>query len=508
MTPTRRFFPKLRTGIQLGVVVFGSFPAGAAERGRWDGELGLRQSVATAVTENLSLRIRRSLTGDARQDIEIERSVFDLVFTSEGLVSERVQPVASSALDGALQPESASERVASGVSKRFSTGATISVRSTVLDRGKTNSSFARLNPEYNSQLSLNLRQPLLKNRGKAANLEAIRQAGLGERRANIEVLAELNTVLLRTEQAYWTLVATVAAEEIRRNALELAGLLTEEVEERRKVNLATPVDVLEAKSAAATKREALLIAQNATKDAADVLFREMGILKAVEPGALVLEPLPEAAVDRPDADESFKRAIGQAPEMMVLRNVLNARELALAQVRRERYPQLDFTFSTGVMGRGNTQGASLEQLRERNGNFWRVGLELSLPWGFRRERARVAKARGAVERSLLNLRDVELQLLADIREAARSIALAGERVEAAKVTVELNTLRFEQQKEERKEGEATMRDLLEAQEEMEDAELRVIQAKVDLLRSTVALAQLEGALPGRYGIELEGGTSR
>lgn len=473
----------------------------SAKRRAFRGAITLQDSVDLALRENLAIEVRRSDQRIAEQDIEIRRSEFDPILSAASSLRNRRDPVAASDLEGADRPESENSSVDLALEKRFELGTSVELSTDLYDRSKTNSSFARINPEFNSALRLSVRQPLLKNFGKDANLASLRLAGLAAERADLDFRAEVDNVLLATEEAYWTLAASVAEEEIVRNALELASVLTAEAEERRKVNLATPVDVLEARSAASEKREALLVAQNNTRNAADLLFRTIGILDDTDPVALELQPLPNRTVGSPDPTESFEVALQRAPETLVLDNAIRAREVQLAEARRNRLPALDLTFDAGVLGRGGEWSDTINKVAERDGNFWQTGIEFRIPWGMRLEKAELARARETLERARLERHDAELDLYTRIRSACREIVLSEQRVDAAAVTAELNGLKFEQRRAERETGQSTTRDLLEAQEEMERAELRVVRARVDLLRAVATLAQLEGTIAERHGID-------
>lgn len=455
-----------------------------------------------ALESNLDLEISRSLVRDAGEEIEVRRAEFDPTAVLDGTYANRRQPVASSDLDGADRPESNDSLAAAAVEKQFSSGMRLVVRSDLYDRNETNSSFARINPEFNSALRLDVSQPLLKNAGAAVNLAPIRLAALGYDRANIEATATLIDTLVDTEQAYWTLVAATAAEDIRRRSLDLADLIVRESAERRKVNLATQIDVLEAEASASEKREALLISVRNTREAADQLFEVMGILREIQPGGLDLEALPSSDGALPDPVDSFQQALETSPESLLYQNAIRAREVELAAARRNRLPELDLNLNSGILGRGDAQSDALAKVGERDGYFWEVGLRFRVPWGLRLEKAQLAQALEALERAQVERRRGELGLLAQIRSACRDIELARERIDAASVTAELNRQRFEQRKSERAAGESTMRDLLEAQEDLEDASLRVIESRVELLRSIVLLGQLEGSLPQRHGIDI------
>ena len=187
------------------------------------------------------------------------------------------------------------------LSKTFAPGTEVSLNGTLFDRSETNSSFALINPEFNNRFALEIRQPLLAGGGRTVTLAPLRLAGLNAERADLNTLAELNRVLRATEDAYWDVVAAVARLKIRRQSRELSKLIVDETEGRQAAELATRVDVLEARAALAESNEQVIIAESDSRDAADILFQVMGILLETRPGSLLLDPLPLDTPAVPDA---------------------------------------------------------------------------------------------------------------------------------------------------------------------------------------------------------------
>lgn len=466
--------------------------------------LTLRESIDIAVENNLDLKVVRSGEQIAGYGLFVERARFDPAFTSATGYASRLSPLGGSELEGAVQNETKTGIATMGLEKNLATGGTLALRGDAYDERKTNSQFARLNPEFNARVSLDLRQPLLKNAGFTYNLAPIRLAELGLDRSNLEMQSHLLAVLRETELAYWLVVSTGRAREIRRNSIELGTIILDEAVEREKAALATRIDVLEARAAVAAKEEALLTSDKLHRDTKDRLFKVMGILLTQEPGDLVLERLPTDGIYTPDPQASFDRALAHAPVHLIALNAIRRREIERRQAKQNRLPSLDFVSRSGLLGRNRTQGTAYNRLTEANGYFWEVNLELRVPWGRRAEKARYAQSLALLDQERLTTDEIRLQLYADVRFACREVDLANQRLDATSVTLELNTEKFEQRKSEQSSGQTTMRDLLEAQEEMEESQLRHLEANVEILAAIARLAELEGTLPSRYGLLLAG----
>ena len=122
--------------------------------------LTLEECIARALGQNFDLQIQTFTKDSAGQTLLIAEADFepDLTFTTSR--SESVQATASSTLDGAANPSTTAYNNRLSATQRISTGATVTA-ATNLNRAGSNSRNALLNPSFNSDFALTVRQPLL-----------------------------------------------------------------------------------------------------------------------------------------------------------------------------------------------------------------------------------------------------------------------------------------------------------------------------------------------------------
>ncbi len=77
------------------------------------------------------------------------------------------------------------------------------------------------------------------------------------------------------------------------------------------------------------------------------------------------------------------------------------------------------------------------------------------------------------------------------------------RVESAEVTVRYAGKRLEGEQDKFNMGASTTRFILEAQRDLQDAQSRLLQAKIDLVKSRIALDKAVGDTFSAYNIELK-----
>lgn len=475
-------------------------PAHAPKPPFEDGTLRLIDAVDLALRHNLALQIQRTQVDDAYQNLLIAQSEFEPAATTSASSTFRQSPGAASSLDGSAQPENRSSSIDAGLDTKLASGATVGLSSNVLDRSKTNSSFRLLNPVFDSSLSLQVRQPVLKNAGFRYNLSNIRLAKLGIDQSNSELLSSLLELIGNTENAYWDVVASEAELDITRRSIELSELLVEEAEERKKAALATQADLLEAQSSLAERQELLLQAQANVEASRDNLFQILGLLEQVDPMMPDFENLPPRVYIDCNPQESFERAKQYAPAMQVALIQSQRQRMEVARQKNQLLPEVDLVATTGLLGQAGKFQAATRSVRDVDGHFWDAGVEIRIPLGNRLERARLAQARNELERAQLTEDNTRLDLYALVRAACRDIEVARKSFEASEVTVRFAELSLEQQRETYKQGQLTIRDVLESQNTLDSARFRQIQARIRELIAIVQLAEVEGTLPERYGL--------
>lgn len=380
----------------------------------------------------------------------------------------------------------------------------------------TNSRFQTINPRFETQLSLSLSQPLLRNFGLNMSRREIIVAQNSYQAAEKDFAAFVQNLVYQVEQAYWNLVYAIDNLGVREQSLKLARELLEK--NRRSVEIGTlaPIDVLNAQADVASREADVLDAQALVKNYEDVL-RAVVNLSADAPDAVSAGIAP---TDRPafeevavDLDEALLTAAANRPELAASRIDIKTRELNLTYARNQLLPGLDLTaqyWSPGVSGTqllyeggnplfgdliGTVPGGVSEAMRDTF-NFryrnWSVGLTLSLPLNTVFSRAAAAQARVSLDQSLARLRSSEQQLDLEVRSAVRSVQTNYTRVQAYRAARELAEKRLEAEEEKLRVGLTTNYFVLQYQRDLADRQTLELRALIDYNLSLAKLAQVKG----------------
>ncbi|NBB79024.1 MAG: TolC family protein [Verrucomicrobia bacterium] len=486
---------RLRSYIPILALFFGGSLLAAES-----GDLSLDAAIAAALENNLGLRISSLEPANALDSVEIEEARFDPSLFGNTSLSERQSAAASSALDNATTPQSENRRARAGVEKRLSTGATVTVDSSI-NRSSSNNNAAR-NPDYASDVGLSLRQPLLRGAWTSVNLAPLARAKANAQRSLFELRSDVLDLVLETEISYWNLAFARADRDLIASSLELARNLLEENKERERLGLVTSLEVLQAEAEILNQQEAIIQADRAIEDAEDALRRAMGKVDFSGP-----------ITDSFGVDRLPERIAALRPMDAVVLDTLRNDDDAKAQERRievERInrmlaedatrPDLDLTAGVDYLGR-DTRGSEAHRGALRaDGYDWNVGLEVRLPWGFREARARERQAARNLEQSELLLADIKQEKALAARTAWRSANAGLKRIEVTRAALALNEKTFEQERARFGSGVVPFRNVLEAQRDLDRARSRYLRSIIETLRATVRLSRVDCTLFERNGL--------
>lgn len=463
--------------------------------------LTLDECIARALDRNFDLQIQRLTTSQARDNVEIARAGFDPTLELTGRKSVNQQAAATSTLDGVTTdgPRQEAESLRAGASQRVTTGGSLEI-STALDKNESNSRNAILNPAYDGDVSLSVRQPLLRGAGTGVNRAAIRRAEIGVDRANFDLKGAVLDVVQSVESAYYNLAFAREQLTVRRLSLQLAEQLLEENRARRQTGVATDLDVLQAEVGVANARRGVLLAEQTVKDREDALLNLIGQFEFDRPIGSVSFSF--ADVPAVSFDASYQLARENDPFLASTAASIRQLEIDVRTAKNNRLPNLDVGGAAGYNSRESSYSEASRRVWDGEGYSWQVDLTLSVPWGFREEKARYRQALVSVNREEARLRQLDQNLVVQVRSAVRSVETNRASVEISALATQLSEQQYQLERARFDAGLSTSRRVLEAQDDLETARVNELQSRVNLRIALSQLQRLEASSLPRYNIQI------
>ena len=481
--------------------------------------LSLDEAVARALENNADIAVERYNPELSAEDVRGAEGYYD-PFLFATLTKSSTDTKGTNLFAGGATVNRKTDLWNFGVQQAFQTGANLSVGFNNNKRD-TNNAFSTFNPVFNSSLSFNLTQPLLKNFKTDGPRLQLKLAKKGREISDVQFRqAIINTVAVVKGDYYELLYAIDNLAAAQKN-LQLAKKLLEENEIRVKVGTMAPLDVVTAQSEVASREEGVIVAENSLAEAEDNLKRVIfpqndpmmwrtRIAPTDRPSA---EPMPV------DIEAAVQTALANRTDMVAARKNLERSDYNLAYARNQLRPQLDLVATYGGSGADGTQ------IRDAEGNplpvpipggygdavsevfgfdfpTWTVGFNLSYAIPNRSAKANAATARLSKDQTLASYRRLELQVAAEVRTAARGVDSGFKRVASSQAARRLAAERLDAEEKKFAAGMSTNFFVTQAQRDLAQAEVNELRAIADYRKSVINYQRVQEAGVGSSGAAL------
>ncbi len=512
--------------------------------------IALATAIEMALVRNRDLEVERITTEQTQLQVDVARGAFDPLFRSTMLYENRLAPVASSIggnPSGVTRSHALSGSV--GLSKLFEYG-------TVIDgsfqqvRSDTDNIFLVINPQYQSDIVLNFRQPLLRNRKSNENSRRLRvakaQVDLSDSLFRQKVIDTVGSV----ERAYWDLEFALKSVQVARDSVGLAETQIARLERLVQEGISAPVEIVQVEAELERRRQNLLTTI------------ELVTLTENSLKSLILSDRANNEWDRPlvptdsarvvpvtwTIEDAVKTALENRPELAQLRTREEINEIDQTFFRGQTRPQVDFIASYGSTGLAGTPtttvnpfnsqnlalygrvnelsllagldpiaaptsqgvapvlvggyGKSLENLFSQDFRTVRVGIEIG--WNVTNRIAEANKGIAEAEgRKIVAQRQaLEQRVEREVRNALQVVQSARQKVEAAKAAREASEVQLQSEQRRFEAGLSTTYFVLERQNALSEARAREIATLTEFNKAVSELQRFVGVTLSANAIDV------
>jgi outer membrane protein len=513
------------------VVIFSLFSALGSVALAEELRLTLEQAVQMALSNNPDIRSANYDLEIAKNEIIRAKATYDPYIQLDTNYSSSRRPT-SQPIFG-RESETASATFSSGV--QVPTGGSLSVdfRNT---RQESDSEFMTLNPSYNTDMSLGIRQPILKNSFKNLRQMDLTQKENDYRRAELALKSKTMEVTASVEDAYWSLVKSKKDLEVRRQSLEVTRRLDEVTKAQVESGVLAPVAVVQSEASLASAQANLIRSEGDYQRSQNNLkmllyFKSEDDLRRIE-----INPVDEPIYEEfeLDPERSIELAVVNNISLEQARLSLENLKISNQQTKNRRLPQLDLnanvTFS-GLAGVSNTDPQSvqtgfvvpnpfptpqpyiletisvtpdeseyeggyneaLENMLDMENMSYSAGLLFKMPIGNRAARSDWRKAKYNLEKMELDLGKQKRSIVFSMESLINDVRVAHRSFEAARLARELEEKSLATEENKYRLGLNTHYQVMEADERFADAKTSEIAA---LIEYNKALGRLKRAEQG------------
>ena len=388
-------------------------------------------------------------------------------------------------------------------------------------RVASSDSLATRNPLYTTGLVASYVQPILRG-FKTDNLRQQLAISVINREVSEEsARATVAQTLANVRNAYWDLVFAQSAVEVAQRATELADKLVEDNQARVEVGTLAPLDIVQAQAEAATRRQNLAAAE-ATAQTAELALKRYVVSGTDDPmwrQTIVPVDLPSVEPPPTDVEGAVRRALAERTDIINARKGLDTSDVNIQYFKDLSMPALDVTASYGAQGLGGPElvrsgagidspvgsiipgnyGQALSLLTNRDYPNWNFAVTMSYPLFGSQATAQHARARLQRNQSMTRIRALEVQVAAEVANAALTVQSNLKRVDAATAARELAQKRLEAEQSKFEVGKSTNFFVVQAQRDLRDAANTELRALADYRKSLVNFERAQQAPAGGGG---------
>ncbi|HXE79484.1 MAG TPA: TolC family protein [Vicinamibacterales bacterium] len=400
----------------------------------------------------------------------------------------------------------------------------------------TNNIFTSFNPQLQSNFSAIIEQPLLRN----FRIDDARYRLLVSQNLRDQADVELRQTVALTERsvrnAYWEYKYALASLDVARQSLELAQESLRNTRSRVEIGTLAPIEIVQAEAEVARNEEGVILAEAAIGQAEDRLRALIFDPSTPEFWNMRLEPIDPVPyeVQTVDVEAAIKRALTERTDLIQTRMALERSGIDERFFRNQTLPDINLQVTYNAAGIAGT-----ELVRDPQNPFapprpggsrpfsdllgdvfggafptWRFGVNVSYPIGQSSAEAALAQTRLETRQAHLRLRNLELQIATEVRDAARQLMANAKRVEATRAARVLAERQLEAEEKKFAAGMSTSFQVFQFQRDLAEARNRELRAILDYTQSqvdfqTVQVAPISGggSFTSALGTSVGGTTS-
>ncbi|MCK5654932.1 MAG: TolC family protein [Candidatus Aureabacteria bacterium] len=472
--------------------------------------VSLNECIEYSLKNNLEIEISRENPYLFTEDVEIAGAEFELKFTAELNFTDSSDPSNSEpfnvpGLERFFTPEINTFRdgnLSFGVEGKIITGATYEFFFNN-NRYKTNSSGKLYNPSYLSEAGLTVTQPLLRDFGTYINRAEIVIAQNNYAVSSEEFQQTVMDIVSETKEIYFNCIFARDAHSIAKDHLKLAQELYGINKKRYEKGLVSSVELLESESAEAGRMSYVIESESAMRNTEDQLKFITNLVSDSKLWNAKLEFVDTPGFDIVEVNlvDELKNAFEYRPDYKAVIISLQNNNIRIKVAENATLPTLDLTGSFGLNGLGKDVKKAVENIDYKHKD-WYAGIKIEIPWGGG-ERAEHEKRQLEKAIALLGLKNLEHNIILDVRNKEREVEVQKRQVEAAGLFKDTARKNYEAQKKRFNAGQVSTHDMLDYQDSLSGAKLEHLRAVTGYQIALVKLDKASGVVFIKNKIRLE-----
>lgn len=340
--------------------------------------------------------------------------------------------------------------------------------------------------------------PLIQDAGSEINDIPVRREEIGLARSRFEILQDEQSILRTMATIYWDLVDVLEQVQVEEESVRLSERLLGDNRARLRAGVISPADVKVSETQLARERQILLQFQLEGLRIEDQLRAALN-LETLELG---YRPVDQPAVRETEFDYKAlaERMYRQNPELGILRTTLASNRYDLAEARNEDDTDLDLDLFYVFSGYSDSTFGGASDLGDTDLAGYGATLTWTVPLFDRKAEEEIQQRILEGAQIELRISDLRSNLSVQLQSALRSMRLAENEVETARISVDLANELMQNEIERFRLGRSTSFRVAEFQQDAAEARRLEILARVNYEKAFLEMLILSGDVHEFYGL--------
>jgi outer membrane protein TolC len=320
--------------------------------------LSLNDAIRKALQNNNDIEVARDDVRFAEQQLISLKGVYDPVFSVTPQIIQNITPQQSS-LGGSGstgKTTTTTLNLSPSITKSFEKSGGTYTLSFANSHVNTSNSFSLINPFYSSNLSLQINQPLLRNRSIDANRRAIRIQKKAIEQSDSDFRARTIQIISQVQAAYWNLVFALRNQQNQLDSLNLSRQNMKNIEAQIAAGAKAPLDRAQVQTDIATREANLFIATQNVSQSENTLKQLMLRDPMAPEWSAQLTPTDVPAFDLSPVNltAALDEAHKNRPELRRLDLQKDINTVDIQYYKNQTLPQVDIQSTVAATGLAGT----------------------------------------------------------------------------------------------------------------------------------------------------------
>jgi outer membrane protein TolC len=476
-------------------------------------QLSMDQAVTMALETNLGLKADRIDPSIADENVALARAAFRpllrssfLRTTSDQLPSDFTELNVGVVSTGLT---SASSSISQNLPRY---GGAYSV-AWAGSRNTTTANLSPFNPRLGSSLSVNFTQPLLRNFSTDTARFNVQSAERNRQIADLQLEGQIAKIRSDVQQAYLSLIGAIEGLKVAQQNMDIAQETLRNFRARVAVGVSADIEVIQAEAEVASREELVVVADAAISTSEDTLRALIVDPTRADYWQVRLQPTDTIAAvpHEVDPEAVVRNALVSRLDLAAARRGQEITALNVRLDENQTKPSVDFGLTYTAQGTGGTQYSYgnegfpppiVSQTARAFGSVlgdtflgtyptWTAGVNFSYPLGRSAAKASLAEHRLQLHQDELNIRDLEIQIGAAVRNAARAVQTNYKRVEATQKARVATERQLDAEQRKFGVGLSSAFELQQRQRDLATARINELNATIDYNRALITLERVQ-----------------